>query len=276
MRYGVHLPQVGNRVDPEQIMRHAERAEALGLSDIWLSEHVIPVAGPVFPPETMFLDPIVTLAWVAAVTRRIRLGISVLVVPMRHPLLLARALGSLQTLSNGRLILGAGVGWLEPEFDAIGIPFKERGRRMDQGLAALRAIWCGNPDAFPVHFAGSVIQHTQMLPPPSAPIPIWIGGTAPRQLSRAIRMDGWHGSRRSPAEIAPIVARLRASRPDDGFTISMRICWNGDDPAALTARVNAYEALGVRHVLIEPEGCDSADWDKVLDGVGRIAEASIR
>ena len=89
-----------------------------------------------------------TLTWVAAVTQRVRLGTSVLVLPMRHPLPLAKELATLHNLSDGRLILGAGVGWLEPEFAALGVPFNERGRRMDEGIAMMRAVWTQDPVTF--------------------------------------------------------------------------------------------------------------------------------
>ena len=128
MHYGIHLPHAGERASPILIRRFAVQAEALGIADVWVSEHII-------LPRTQFLrplpfyEPVLTLTWVAAVTERVNLGTSVLVLPMRHPIPLAKELATLQNLSNGRLILGAGVGWLEPEFAALGAPFHDRGRR---------------------------------------------------------------------------------------------------------------------------------------------------
>src|SRR3984885_7098630 len=134
MQLGIHLPHAGEQATPALIKRYAIRAEALGFSDVWVSEHII-VPRKQFPRSPLFYDPVVTLSWVAAVTERVRLGTSVLVLPMRHPLPLAKELATLHNLSDGRLILGAGVGWLEPEFAALGAPFHERGRRMDEGIA---------------------------------------------------------------------------------------------------------------------------------------------
>ena len=108
MKYGIHLPHAGEQATPALIRRHAERAEALGLEDVWVSEHII-VPRREFPRSPLFYDPVVTLSYVAAVTERVRLGTTVLVLPMRHPLPLAKELASLHNLSNGRLILGAGV-----------------------------------------------------------------------------------------------------------------------------------------------------------------------
>lgn len=272
MRIGIHLPQAGDQATPDRIMRHAMRAEELGLSDIWVSEHIIVPKDAAYPPSPVFYDPVVVLSWVAAVTKRVGLGTSVLVLPMRHPLPLAKELGTLQSLSYGRLILGAGVGWLEAEFDALGVPFRQRGRRMDEGIAMMRAVWTQDPVTFTARTIPAKIEAMRMLPLPSAPIPIWIGGTAERQIARAIALDGWHGSRQSPQEIAPIVARLRQARPDPDFAISMRIRWDGADAAELKGRLDAYRALGVNHVLVEPENRERDDWDRILEGVSRLVK----
>ncbi len=147
MQLGIHLPHAGEQATPALIRRLAVRAEALGLSDVWVSEHII-VPRASFPRSPLFYDPVLTLTWAAAVTQRVRLGTSVLVLPMRHPLPLAKELATLHNLSEGRLILGAGVGWLEAEFAALGVPFHERGRRMDEGIAMMRAVWTQDPVTF--------------------------------------------------------------------------------------------------------------------------------
>ena len=271
MQIGVHLPQAGDQASPDLIMRHALRAEALGLADVWVSEHIIVPAGAPYPPSPVFYDPIVVLSWVAAVTKRVRLGTSVLVLPMRHPLPLAKELATLQEVSAGRLILGAGVGWLEAEFAALGVPFRERGRRMDEGLAMMRAVWSQDPVTFASNFIDAKITDMRMLPRPSVPIPIWIGGTADRQLARAAKLEGWHGSRMPPDKVAPIIERLRRDRPEPAFTISMRMRWDGADAAALKSVLAEYAAIGIQHVLVEPENRERDDWDRILEGVGRVA-----
>src|SRR5690349_22761662 len=177
MQLGIHLPQAGSQATPELIRRHARQAEDLGLSDIWVSEHII-VPRKQFPRSPLFYDPILTLTWVAAVTERVRLGTSVIVLPMRHPLPLAKELSTLHNLSGGRLILGVGVGWLEPEFAALGVPFNERGRRMDEGIAMMRAVWRDDPVSFAAKTIPAAIEEMRMLPTPESPIPIWIGGTS--------------------------------------------------------------------------------------------------
>src|SRR6201987_1968954 len=220
MRIGIHLPHIGRKAGPEAIRRAAIQAEELGFADVWSSEHILIPRGAPYPPSALFYDPVLTLTWAAAFTKSIGLGTSVLVLPMRHPLPLAKELATLQNLSEGRLILGAGVGWVEAEFAAGGVPFRERGRRMDEGIAMMGAVWGEDPVTFSAPHTPPVIEEMRMLPRPVKPIPIWIGGSSEPALARAVRLaDGWHGSRLSPGEAAPIVRRLREQRPAPEFAI---------------------------------------------------------
>jgi probable F420-dependent oxidoreductase len=272
MRVGIHLPQIGRKAGPDAIRRAAVQAEDLGFGDVWTSEHIILPSGAPYPPSAVFYDPVLALTWAAAFTRRVGLGTSVLVLPMRHPLPLAKELASLQNLSEGRLILGAGVGWLEAEFAALGVPFKERGRRMDEGIAMMRAVWTEDPVTFPARWIPAVVDQMRMLPKPVKPIPIWIGGSSEAALSRALRLDGWHGSRLSPDEAASIVRRLREQRPEPGFAISLRTSWDGKDDGELGARLAAYAAVGVGHVLVEPAERSLDDWLRAVERIARVAE----
>jgi len=272
MRIGIHLPHIGRKAGPEAIRRAAIQAEELGFADVWTSEHIIIPQGAAYPPSALFYDPVLTLTWAAAYTKRIGLGTSVLVLPMRHPLPLAKELATLQNLSEGRLILGAGVGWMEAEFAALGVPFRERGRRMDEGIAMMRAVWGEDPVSFPARHIPAVIEEMRMQPLPVKPIPIWIGGSSEAALARAVRLaDGWHGSRLSPEQAAPTVRRLREQRREPEFTISLRYGWDGKDDGALRARLAAYDAAGVEHVLVEPAERDLEDW---LNAVKRVAGAA--
>jgi probable F420-dependent oxidoreductase len=271
MQYGIHLPHAGEQASPALIRRFAIQAEELGLDDIWVSEHII-VPRDKFPRSPLFYDPVLTLTWAAAVTTRVRLGTSVLVLPMRHPLPLAKELATLQNLSEGRLILGAGVGWLEPEFAALGVPFAERGRRLDEGLAMMRAVWTQDPVTFHSRTIPAVIEGMTMTPMPVLPIPLWLGGSSDAALRRTVRVaDGWHGSGLTPAAAAPIVQRLRAARPEAEFVISIRLHWNGRDPAVLKDAVEGFAAIGVQHIMIAPEDRNVDDWDSVIAGVGKLA-----
>ena len=187
MQLGVHLPHIGRKAGPDSIRRAAEQAEALGYDDVWTSEHIIVPKDAPYPPSAIFYEPVMTLLWAAAYTKRVRLGTSVLVLPMRHPIPLAKELATVQNLSGGRLILGAGVGWMEAEFAALGVPFRERGRRMDEGIAMMRAVWTEDPVTFRPKYIPAVIEDMRMRPLP-APIPIWIGGGSDAAIARAARI----------------------------------------------------------------------------------------
>ena len=270
MKYGIHLPHAGEQATPALIRGHAERAEDLGLEDVWVSEHII-VPRDKFPRSPLFFDPLLSLTWAAAVTKRVRLGTTVLVLPMRHPLPVAKALATLQNFSEGRLILGAGVGWLKEEFAALGVPFEERGRRLDEGIAMMRAVWSQDPVTFKSRYIPAVIEGMTMTPMPVSPIPLWLGGKAEAALKRTIRIgDGWHGSALTAEAAAPIVKRLREARPGREFTISMRTEWDGTDRGTLRALVDSYAAIGVEHLLVTPRDRNVDDWGKVTDGVGGL------
>jgi len=275
MRLGIHLPQIGRKAGPNAIRRAAEQAEQLGFADVWTSEHIILPNGAPYPPSPSFYDPVLALTWAAAYTSRVRLGTSVLVLPMRHPLPLAKELATLQNLSGGRFILGAGVGWLEAEFEALGVPFHERGRRMDEGIAMMRAVWSDDPVTFEAKYVPAVIDNMRMQPKPEKPIPIWIGGTSEPALKRALRYEGWHGSRATPEQAAPIVARLRSERPDPDFAISLRSAWDGRDDGALRARLQGFQAVGVEHVLVEPFERELPDWLAVVERIARAGEGML-
>jgi alkanesulfonate monooxygenase SsuD/methylene tetrahydromethanopterin reductase-like flavin-dependent oxidoreductase (luciferase family) len=196
----------------------------------------------------------------------------VLVLPLRHPLPLAKELATLQNFSGGRLVLGAGVGWLEAEFAALGVPFHERGRRLDEGLAMMRAVWTEDPVTFRSRYIPARIVAMTMTPQPVRPIPVWFGARSEAALRRTVRQgDGWHGSQLTPAAAAPIVARLRRDRPEPEFTISMRTHWNGRDEGELRDRITAYAEIGVQHVMVHPVDRNVDDWDAVIEGTGRVA-----
>jgi len=191
---------------------------------------------------------------------------------MRHPLPLAKELATLQNFSEGRLILGAGVGWLEAEFAALGVPFRERGRRTDEGIAMMRAVWTQDPVTFRSKHIPAEITEMTMQPFPVQAIPICFGARSEAAYRRTVRIgDGWHGSQLTPEEAAPIAERLRRDRPEPEFTISMRTHWNGKDIGELRDRVAAFQAVGVQHIMVAPVNREVDDWDAVIAGAGRLA-----
>jgi probable F420-dependent oxidoreductase len=275
MQLGIHLPHIGRKAGPAAIRRAAEQAEALGFADVWVSEHIIVPKDAAYPPSPSFYDPVLTLTWAAAFTKRVRLGTSVLVLPMRHPLPLAKELATLQNLSEGRLVLGAGVGWMEAEFAALGAPFRERGRRMDEGIALMRAVWTDDPVTFASRWIPAVVNEMRMQPRPVAPIPIWIGGSSEPALKRAARLDGWHGSRVTPEAAPALVQYLRTARPEPAFTISLRLRWDSAHADRIRSDIAAYAAAGVQHILLEPMERELDAWLHAVEEAARLVDMTV-
>ena len=272
MQLGIHLPHIGRKAGPDAIRRAAVQAEDLGFADVWVSEHVILPKGAPYPPSPAFYEPILTLAWAAAATKRVRLGASVIVLPMHHPVPMAKQVATLQLLSGGRVIFGIGVGWLEAEFAAMGVPFRERGRRTDESIALMRALWRDDPVSFPAKYIAAQIAEMRMEPKPQ-PIPIWVGGSSDAALARAVKLcDGWHGSRQLPDKAAPIIRRLREQRPEASFAISLRTAWDGKDAGELAARLAAYRDAGAGHVLVEPGDREIDDWLRSVEKIAKAGE----
>lgn len=269
MEYGIHLPQYGRVASGEAIARAARHAEELGFAHVWVSDHVVHPAGQGYPSPYL-VDPFVTLTWAAAVTDRIGLGTSVLVVPQHNPLWLANALASLDDLSGGRLILGAGVGWSKAEFEALGYSFHDRGRRMDEILDLLRTAWRDDPASF--HGEHHAFDDIRFLPKPAHDIPIWIGGGVEAAFRRAVEKgDGFHVVGLKPPEVVPIVERLRRDRPEPSFTISARTGWDpqGMDPDEIRRERDEFEAAGIQVMVAAPWQKDLDAWLRSMD---RLAE----
>jgi probable F420-dependent oxidoreductase len=275
MKFGIHLPQFGRAAGPDTIRKAAIEAEQQGYDDIWVSDHLaIPVDAP-YPPTAYIYEPLVSLTWAAAATTRVGLGTSVLVLPMRHPLVLAKMLATLDLMSGGRVIVGAAVGWLKEEFDALGVPFKERGARSDESIRMLRACWTKDPVNLKGEHVEADFKAMRTLPQPARPIPIWVGGHGEPAFRRAVRLgDGWHGSRKSPAEAKPIVKRLRAERPEESFTLSLRTNWDAlsDSPDTIRRQIAEYRELGIQHLMFQPHQRHAEDWLRSAEKLLEIAK----
>ena len=267
---GIHLPQAGPAASGPAIQRAARAAEQAGFADVWVSDHLAVPNGAAYPPSPWIYEPFTTLTWAAAVTERVGLGTTVLVLPMRHPLIVAKTVASIDRFSNGRVILGLAAGWLEAEFDALGVPFDERGARTDEGIAMLRRLWTTDhiTDEFPAHH--STYTSMRALPQPERHLPIWIGGHAEVALRRAVRVgDGWHGAFLSPEQTKWRVERLRRDRPESTFPISMRTRWDAleDDADTILGEIDDYIAAGVTHLVPEPRQRNIDDYLRSMDGL---------
>jgi probable F420-dependent oxidoreductase len=274
MTYGIHLPQYGRVASGEAVTRAARHAEDLGFTDVWVSDHVVHPAEQSYPSPYL-LDPFACLAWAAAVTERVRLGTSVLVVPQHNPVWLANHLATVDAMSGGRLVVGAGVGWSKREYEALGQTFEDRGRRMDEILDLLRVAWRDDPASFDGEFYR--FRDIRFLPKPAGDIRIWIGGGVEASFRRAVdRGDGFHVVGLEPPEVAPIVARLRRDRPEPSFTISARTGWDpqGMDPGLIRDENAEFEAAGVQHMVAAPWQTDVESWLRSMDLLAEIVRPS--
>ena len=193
MKVGVNILNFGPGVNPDALLRWAKIVEGLGYHSLMISDHVAitPSVGQRYPEP--FYDPFTTLSWLAGQTDKVRLGTTVIVLPYRHPVLMARMVANIDNLSGGRFILGVGVGNAEDEFRALGQPHKRRGALADECLRAMLALW---QEQGPVSFHGKLIDfdsvspiRTMQKPHP----PVWVGGNSPSALQRAVRFgDAWH------------------------------------------------------------------------------------
>lgn len=266
MRFGIALPQYGPATG-EGLTRAARQAEDLGFDDVWVADHIaVPVGAP-YPPSFL-LEALSTLSFVAAVTNRVGLGTSVLVLPLRQPVVIAKQLATLDVLSGGRLTLGLGAGWLAEEFGACNVPYRKRGDLMDEAIGVLRACWASSPASF----SGPTVSFTDLKvqPLPERHIPLWIGGVSERALRRAVEQgDGWQGAFQTVDDIAGVVKRLRADRPEPGFTLSTRLDTDGlsGDLDALRRELDSLAALGVTHVLTAPGQRRLDDWLASVDAL---------
>lgn len=197
MHFGVILPNYGAGSTPDGIRRRAELAEELGFDSVWATEHVIVGPDGVDPYGRVYA-PLVTLGWVAGFTSRVALGTSIVLVPLHHPMHLAKEVATLQELSGGRVRLGVGMGWHRDEYDFVGVPFEGRGRRGDEAIRVMRAMWNGDRD-----YDGPIWSfHDATSEPLPSPQPeVWVGGSSDRAVRRAVELgDVWHPSRGSNAD----------------------------------------------------------------------------
>src|SRR5829696_7662050 len=202
MMFGLFGLHRGENADPEILTRRAQLAESAGFESVWVGDHVTLPYGvqaiPGNPADQPRLEVVVALAYLASVTTRVRLGVGVIVLPQRQPVLLAKQLTTVDVLSNGRLIFGVGVGYLEPELTALGANLADRGVRTDEYLAAMRAIW----DETAPSFSGQFVRFTDVMQRP-LPVqrpnpPIVIGGSSTAAYRRAIQSgNGFYASRMS-------------------------------------------------------------------------------
>jgi probable F420-dependent oxidoreductase len=283
MKFGVAFANIGAFVDPALAVRLARAAEGAGFESIWTVDHVVVPGGyrSAYPYDpsgrlpsgegTVFPDPLIWLSYVAARTSTLRLGTGILIVPQRNPLVLAKELATLDSLSGGRMILGAGIGWLEEEFLALGVPFTGRAMRMEESIAAMRALWAEEQASFD----GRTASFTDcfLRPQPVAgSIPVHIGGHSEAAARRAGRIgDGFFPLGVGPDELPPLIdlihtAAVEAGRDPEAVEVTMQ-CTAVTGGEAVDA-VEALQELGVSRVLL-PSVLFGDEFESALDRYGR-------
>ncbi|GAA0269631.1 TIGR03619 family F420-dependent LLM class oxidoreductase [Cryptosporangium japonicum] len=272
-------------LDPQLAVDVAVAAEEAGWESVWTGEHYAlpdpPVPASPTRPETPFLDPFVALGHLAGATSTLLLGTGVTVVPVHQPVILAKQVVSVDRLSRGRFLFGVGVGYLEPEFRALGVSLADRGVRTDDYLDALQALWTTSS----VHVVGPRVSISGVTAEPR-PVraggpPLHVGGASPGALRRTVlRGHGWYGWAVTPEETAATVTQLaeladNLDRPAELGTLEISVTPSGRTPLDATL-VAAYAEAGVDRLIVSPPGRVRRDQEALLRFVRDTPAALLR
>jgi probable F420-dependent oxidoreductase len=285
MRLGISLLNNQGIEDAQALVDLAVRAEELGFDSVWVHDHVFNV-GHVLDRigDGPYYEPLTFLGFVAARTRRVRLGTSVLVLPYHNPIRLAKAAATLDVLSGGRLILGVGVGAIEREMRAMGTPFTERGAFTDEAIAVMRALWTEADPRFEGRYSRFAGMKFSPKPLQKPSIPVVIGGVSAAAIRRAARVgDGWQPLGFAPEALAPAIASLREQARAGGrdpaaipVSISMSIgpatprrFALGTKPEEIVRNARAFAGVGVATLVISTTTRDPREARSILEMVGR-------
>ena len=280
MKFGLILRNTGPASSREAIEAGAETAERLAWETVWTTDHVlVPRAAAAEYGRTY--EAIATLAWVGARHPRLKLGTSVIVVPQRNAVLLAKELATLDVLSEGRLVVGVGVGWNETEYANLGASdrFHRRGAYLDETIRLWRHLWSGSSEPFEGAFHSFVDFVFGPLPAQRERVPIVVGGSSPAALRRAGALgDGYHATRVTPDELAQRVPIVRAAAEAAGRpmpALSARVTVTTErtegagyslaDPEAMLHEIRAFESVGVEHLALAFDATDAAKLAAVIE-----------
>jgi probable F420-dependent oxidoreductase len=258
MKFGLRYCNTGQYIDPARAVELVQAAEEAGFESAWTVEHVVIPRGyqsaypyaadgriPGGEGDFPIPDPLIWMAYVAARTTRIRLATGILILPQRNPVITAKEVATLDVMSGGRVLLGVGVGWLKEEFEALGIPFAERGRRTDEYIAAMRVLWSSPAPTYEGRFIR--FKDAFMRPKPvRGDVPIIIGGHSEAAAKRAGRLaQGFFPARGVMAELISVVRREAeaAGRDPDAVEVTASM---PEDPG----EIPALAKLGVRRLLV--------------------------
>jgi probable F420-dependent oxidoreductase len=297
LKFGFSAPNYGDQSDAEILRESALAAERLGYDSVWVTDHILLPKDSGTPYERIF-ESVTTLAHLSGLTSKIRLGISSLVLPVRNPIIAAKQIATLDALSGGRMMLCVGAGWNEKEFGFMGSNFHDRGKRLDDGVALLSALW-GGSDRFRGRALEQYYEDATMDPVPvQARIPFWVGGSSAAAMKRAALVgDAWHLDAYPLEEFRPLISRFRELSGAESKAITIRIAMSQKldttrviDPHGIeriafcsSKRENGellagLEKLGVTYVIVAPGAAPGASGelfesqDAVLEGQAIFAE----
>jgi probable F420-dependent oxidoreductase len=293
MEIGVHLPHVGPLSSRDALIDFARFAEERGFDSLWVSDHVViprkiasrypysPDGNFPIPPDLPFLEPLATLLFTAAVTQRARLGTTILVVPMRNPVITAKQLATLDVLSNGRVILGAGAGWMQEEFELLDVPFAHRGARLDDYLRVIKALWTEDRPSYAGKYYS--IDNIGFAPKPTTKPhpPIWIGGHGDRALRRAGELgDAWHAAYVGPEIVSKQYQDVRryaeaAGRGPDSVALTVRTRLPLNDRDRTKEQLERCREIGVSHLVSEAFGADLDKLKSLMDGLANLRATAL-
>ncbi len=280
MKFGIMFANAGRFAYPDRLAQLGRSAEAVGFESVWAIEHVVVPVGytSVYPydprgrlpgsEKVAIADPMLALAYLAAVTDRLKLATGVLILPQRHPAYVAKEAATLDVLSRGRTILGVGIGWLREEFEVVGVPFGERAARTEETIRAVRSLWKAEPEPFAGRFFrwGAV----ECNPKPVRPggVPIVVGGHADSAARRAARCaDGFFPGRGDEGRLRALIDILRAEcrrigrRPGEVEVTAVL-------PRPDLDVIRRYQDLGVSRLVMGSRGSDAASIRGALETFG--------
>ena len=286
MKFGLMFVNSGPFANPKLFEVLVRTADEVGIESLWTVEHVVVPVGYESPypysadgkmpgnnERIPIPDPIVPLAYAAAITKQIKLGTGILILPQRHPVYVAKEMATLDVLSGGRALLGIGIGWLEEEFEVVGVPFRERAARTEESVQALRSLWAKEPSRFDGRFYrwGAVESYPKPVSPRG--VPVIVGGHVEGAARRAARIgDGFFPARGELDLLAKLFAAMRdecgkvGRRPEE---IELTTGMGAQDRDSM----RRYEDLGVSRLIVAPPGFDP---DGLRRGLESFANKLIR
>ena len=286
MRIGVVFPQTEIGADPNVIRDYAQAAEELGFSHILAYEHVVganlasrPNWQPPYTHLNSFHEPFVLFGYLAGLTKKIELVTSIIILPQRQTVLVAKQAAALDVLSGGRLRFGIGIGWNPVEYEALGEDFKNRGRRCEEQIAVLRKLWTQETVTFDGRWHKITDAGINPLPV-QRPIPIWFGGSDERALRRLARLgDGWFPLLAPDEKCRAVIEKIRsyakaAGRDPDRIGIDGRIPFGQRSPDQWIKDLQAWKALGATHASCNTMKAGLVSPAAHIDAIRRFREAT--